>query len=63
MLVEYEKAYNKLLLQSIVKGVYLNKPPFGTVYSRFSNICFSLLNIIGKPYWDHKDSMFKENIL
>lgn len=56
---EYEKAYNKLALNSILKGVVLERPSFGDVLARFNTICRRLLNPENKYYWDHTETIFK----
>ena len=56
---EYEKAYSKLDLQSIVKNGVLEKPEFKKVFYRFNNICRFLLNCGNKKYWNHVDCCFE----
>lgn len=42
---EYAKAYNSLTLNSIIKGVELERPSFDEVLQRFDNICSKLSKV------------------
>lgn len=55
---EYEKAYNKLRLVSIVKRKELTKPSYSSVLSRFNTICYKLLDMDSECMWSHKDCTF-----
>ena len=58
VLIEYRKAYDKLSLNSMYKGVTLQKPRFEDVMSRFSNICESLMaGVTGN--WNHEKEIFE----
>ena len=56
---EYEKAYNKLSLNSIRAGVTLDRPDFSDVLERFSVICRRLLNVESKPLWNAQRGWFE----
>lgn len=55
---EYEKAYNKLALNSIVRGGELERPPFDAVMYRFNTICDHLRNPLGNEIWNAKRGVF-----
>lgn len=55
---EYEKAYNKLALNSIVRGGELERPPFDAVMYRFNTICDHLKNPLGNEIWNAKRGVF-----
>ena len=55
---EYEKAYTKLRLVSIVKNRELPKPKFTSVLERFNTICYKLMSIDEACVWNHEDFMF-----
>lgn len=59
VLVEYEKAWNKLILQTPNNGE-LDKPPFDQVIRRFNIIALTLRDAKNPGFWNHRDLMFRE---
>lgn len=59
VITEYEKAYNKLQLNSIYTETRLNKPDFELVLKRFDCICNTLKhsNLL-QTFWDHTKGTF-----
>lgn len=57
IIVEYKKAYDKLILTSMYKNVSLNKPDFYEVMKRFNTICEQLLKN-KESFWDYKKGVF-----
>lgn len=57
VIIEYKKAYDKLILTSMYKNVSLNKPDFYEVMKRFNTICEQLLKN-KKSFWDYKKGVF-----
>lgn len=55
---EYEKAYSKLRIYSIIKDRDLPKPSFDKVLDRFNTICFELMNPSDLHLWKHIDCTF-----
>lgn len=55
---EYEKAYNKLTLQSIYAQQNLNRPEFTTVLNRFYTVCEGVRYDYSLKHWSHKEGCF-----
>lgn len=55
---EYEKAYNKLNLNSIHIGQNLNRPDFTAVLNRFYQICEGVRYCRNLTHWSHKEGCF-----
>ena len=60
ILKEYEKAYDKLIVNSVYEGRVLTKPDFRYVYSKFSDLVANLLSSNSLRYWDFGMQCFKE---
>lgn len=60
VLREYEKAYDKLSVQSIVKDNVIHKPDFDAIMERFNVICLGIQTADNKHLWKHIEGYFAE---